>query len=199
MLIQYIWLNLWNHTFHYVLCVPGHHHFSRYLPPEQRCIVTAVSTRLRQLCGTTSHSSSKLWTRYQFLNRVYKQIFFNKLFVCKYSIWHRLFWTFICICRLLLMIVWYLHYLDPLTFFFTDSFWITSPNSFRLQCPFTISVPTIILWYSYSVLSLVSLLPTPPPLVCLTLLIGILLQSHHPLFHFYIYRLLSTAFKIIII
>ena len=35
-------------------------HFSRYLPPEQRPMVTAVSTRLCQLCGTTYHSSSKL-------------------------------------------------------------------------------------------------------------------------------------------
>ena len=47
-------------------CVPSQHHFSRYLPPEQRPMVTAVSTGLRQLCGTTCHSSSKLWTRYQF-------------------------------------------------------------------------------------------------------------------------------------
>jgi hypothetical protein len=49
---------------------PSQHHFSRYLPPEQRPMVTAVSTRLRQLCGTTYHSSSKLCTRYQLLNRV---------------------------------------------------------------------------------------------------------------------------------
>ena len=29
-----------------------------------------------------------------------------------------------------------------------------------------------------------SLLPTPPPLFCLKLLIGLFLHSHHPLFHF---------------
>jgi hypothetical protein len=38
--------------------------------PTIRPMVTAVSTRLRQLCGTTYHSSSKLWTCYQLLNRV---------------------------------------------------------------------------------------------------------------------------------
>jgi uncharacterized membrane protein len=55
---------------------------------------------------------------------------------------------------------------------------------FMLQPPFTISAPTIILWHSYSLLSLVYLLPTPPPLFCLKLLIGLFLHSHHPLFHF---------------
>ena len=79
------------------------------------------------------------------------------------------------------MILWYLPYLDPLTLF-SVSFWITSPNSFLLQSPFTIS--TIILWYSYSLSSLVSLFPTPPPLLCLKLLISLFLHSHHPLFHF---------------
>ena len=114
-----------------------------------------------------------------------KNIFLNKLFVCKYSIWHRLFWTFICICRLLLMILWYLQFLPwYLDFLFSAPFWITSPNSFMLQPPFTISAPTIILWHSYSLLSLVSLLPTPPPLFCLKLLIGLFLHSHHHLFHF---------------
>ena len=117
-LLQYIWLNLWNRTFQHVLCLPSQLHFSRYLPSEQRHMVTAVSTRLRQFCGTTYHSSSKLWTWYQLLNRVSKYIFLNKLFVCTYSIWHRLFLTVICICRLLLMILWYLPYLDPLTFSF---------------------------------------------------------------------------------
>ena len=73
---------------------------------------------------------------------------------------------------------WYLDFL------FSAPFWITSPNSFMLQPPFTISAPTIILWHSYSLLSLVSLLPTPPPLFCLKLLIGLFLHSHHPLFHF---------------
>jgi hypothetical protein len=123
-----------------------------------------------------------------------KHIFLSKLFVCKYSIWHRIFWTFMRICRLLLMILWYLPYLDP----FSASFWITSPNLFLLQPPFTISAPTIILWHSYSLPSLVSLLPTPSPLFCLKLLIGLFLHSHHPIFHFYFFRLLSTAFKIII-
>ena len=68
--LQYIWLNLWNHMFHHVLCVPSQHQFTRYLKPEQRPMVTAVSTRPHQLCGTTYHSSSKLWTCYQLLSRV---------------------------------------------------------------------------------------------------------------------------------
>ena len=47
------------------------YHFSKYLPPDQRhSMVTAVSTRLRPHCGRTYHSSSKLWTRYQLLNRI---------------------------------------------------------------------------------------------------------------------------------
>ena len=84
-------------------------------------------------------------------------------------------------------------------FLFSAPFWNTSPNSFLLQPPFTISAPTIILWHSYSPPSLVSLLPTPLPLFCLKLLISLFLHSHHPLFHFYFFRLLSTAFTIIII
>ena len=72
-----------------------------------------------------------------------------------------------------------------LDFLFSAPFWITSPNSFLLQHPFfnTISAPTIILRHSYVLPSLVSLLPTPPPLFCLKLLIGLFLHSHHPLFH----------------
>jgi hypothetical protein len=69
-------------------------------------------------------------------------------------------------------------------------FWLILDHLSQLisaSTSFTMSVPTIILWYSYSVPSLVSLLPTPPPLFCLTLLMGIFLHSHHPLFHLYIY------------
>ena len=68
-----------------------------------------------------------------------------------------------------------------LDFLFSAPFWITSHNSFLLQPPFTISAPTIILWHSYSLPSLVSLLPTPPPHFCSKLLIGVFLHSHHPL------------------
>jgi hypothetical protein len=45
---------------------------------------------------------------------------------------------------------------------------------------FTISAPDIILWHSYSLPSLVFLLPTPPPLFCLNSLSGLFLHSHHP-------------------
>jgi hypothetical protein len=54
--------------------------------------------------------SSKLWTRYQLLNRVWKHIFSNKLFVCKYAIWHILS-GLLYVYTLLLMIVWYLPYI----------------------------------------------------------------------------------------
>jgi hypothetical protein len=84
-----------------------------------------------------------------------------------------------------------------LDFLFSAPFWITSSNSFLLQPPFTISAPTIIMWHSYSLPSLICLLPTPQPLFCFKLLISLFLHSHHPLFHFYFFRLLSTAFNII--
>ena len=71
-----------------------------------------------------------------------------------------------------------------LDFLFSAAFWITSPNSFLLQPPFTISAPTIILWHSSSIPSLVSLLSTPPSLFCLKLLVGLFLHSYHLLFHF---------------
>jgi hypothetical protein len=47
-------------------------------------------------------------------------------------------------------------------FLFSAPFWNTSPNSFLLQPPFTISAPTIILWHSYS-------LPRSPSTILSTL------------------------------
>ena len=56
---------------------------------------------------------------------------------------------------------WSLDYLFSVPFCITSS---NSTNSFLTQPPFTISAPTIILWHSYSLPSLVFPLPTPPPL-----------------------------------
>jgi len=108
--LQFIWLNLWNLTFYHVLWIPSQLHFSRYLPPERRPMVTVF----RQECvtfmeqHTTPAQNCRLAIRFKSCLKTYL-LFVNIEF-------DRLFWTFICICRLLLMILWYLPYLDPSTF-----------------------------------------------------------------------------------